>query len=104
MSNLTEKLVWLIVTALRSKEGRRSAIDEFQLMVRDRPNAISDFKVRQILLDLAYDLDYYEPLDEVRLEDASYYGDERLEQELEYALDRLRTAGVIVPPTIAHSS
>lgn len=42
-----------------------------------------------ILLDLAYDLGYYEPNEKLRAEDPSFYGDERLREEVSSALIRL---------------
>ncbi len=43
----------------------------------------------EILRDLAYDLDYYQPKERVRSEDASFYGDERALSEIRGALARL---------------
>ena len=39
--------------------------------------------------DLAYDLDFYEPDPVARAEDSSYYGDERLKEEIQMALEKL---------------
>jgi hypothetical protein len=48
-----------------------------------------DRKEEEILGDLAYDLDFYEPDAVKRSEDESFYGDERLEEILSEALKRL---------------
>ncbi len=41
--------------------------------------SIIDETLNEILTELAYDLDFYEPNKEWRKEDTSYYGGERLE-------------------------
>ena len=43
----------------------------------------------ETLSDLAVDLDYYEPDPIDRREDASYYGDQRVEVEITEALEKL---------------
>ncbi len=42
--------------------------------------------------DLAYTMENYEPDEEVREEDASLYGDDRLIKEIERALSKLKKA------------
>lgn len=39
--------------------------------------------VDEILIELAYELDYYEPNPIIRLEDPSYYGEEKLFKEID---------------------
>lgn len=51
---------------------------------------IEDETLCDILSTLAYDLDYYEPDEKLRKEDLSYYGDERLEEEIKAGLIRLK--------------
>jgi hypothetical protein len=68
---------------LNDKVNREQLIKEFQQIVwnDDNPN--------EILLDLAYDLDYYQPNNELRKEDPSYYGDEQLEMEIKSAIEKI---------------
>ena len=51
--------------------------------------------VQEIIADLAYDLDYYEPNPDWRREDPSFYGPERAVKEIEAALSRLRAVGAV---------
>ncbi|MEJ7738920.1 MAG: hypothetical protein WKF97_15960 [Chitinophagaceae bacterium] len=46
---------------------------------------------KEILSELAYDLDLYEPDENLRKQDLSYFGDERLEAEIITVLQKLRT-------------
>lgn len=67
---------------------RKRLIKEFQEIVwNDDSN--SDNPAFDILCELAYDLDFYEPDEKIRKEDSSYYGDERLQQEIVFALNKL---------------
>lgn len=43
----------------------------------------------EMLADLAYDLAYYEPDIKARRQDASFYGDERLREEINTVLEKL---------------
>lgn len=63
---------------------RKRLISEFQKLVWGDPNS------NEILSELAYDLDFYEPDEALRREDSSYYGDERLEEEIKSTLQRLK--------------
>jgi len=44
----------------------------------------------EILCELAYDLDYFEPDIRARAEDPSFFGEERAIAEIQKALERLR--------------
>ena len=68
---------------LKEKENRKQLIQEFQKLIW------SDEKASEELSELAYDLDFYEPNEEFRKEDPSYYGDERLEEEIKLVLQKL---------------
>ncbi len=69
---------------LRDKAHRKQLIAEFQQMVWADENAST------LLSELAYDLDFYEQDDRLRKEDVSYYGDERLEEEITAVLEKLK--------------
>ena len=47
---------------------------------------------KEIVSGLANDLDFYEPNVTLRAPDSSYYGDERLELEIELALQKLKSS------------
>lgn len=69
---------------LNDKLNRKELIKEFQSQVWDNEKSI------QILRDLAYDLDFYEPDEILRSDDPSYYGDERLEKEILVVIQKLK--------------
>ena len=49
-----------------------------------------DENLNEILSELAYDLDFYEPNEEWRKEAPSYYGDDRLEVIIKTAIQKLQ--------------
>ncbi len=69
---------------LVDKANRKQLICKFQEIVWNDDNA------SELLLELAYDLDFYEPNEEWRKEDPSYYGEERLEQEIKIVIQKLQ--------------
>ena len=46
-------------------------------------------KLYEILSELAYDLDFYEPNEEWRKEDISYYGNQRLEELIKIGISKI---------------
>lgn len=76
-------MIELIKQILKDKPNRQKHIIEFQRKVWD--NDVND----EMFSDLALDLDYYEPDENLRKEDAAYYGDDRLEKELNDFLRKL---------------
>ena len=85
-------LVALLELALSSKKERDSAIKAFQNYVwnQDIPVLGTTAEQWENLIDLADTLDYYEPNPDYRIEDPSFYDDQRLEIEIEEALRKLR--------------
>lgn len=69
---------------LKDKQNRSGLIKKFQELIWNDENA------NEILSELAYDLDFYEPNEEWRKQDPSYYGDERLEEEIRTAIKKLQ--------------
>jgi hypothetical protein len=69
---------------LNDKYNRKQLINEFQELVWSSENA------NNILSELAYDLDFYEPDVKVRGQESSYYGDDRLEEEIKSVLQKLK--------------
>lgn len=50
--------------------------------------SIEDENINNILTDIAHVLDFYEPNEERRKEDSSYYGDEKLNEEIDSMLTK----------------
>lgn len=69
---------------LTEKLDRRRLISEFQELIWNNEN------LNEILSELAYDLDFYEPNEEWRKEAPSYYGDDRLEVVIKTAIQKLQ--------------
>ncbi|WON94250.1 MULTISPECIES: hypothetical protein [unclassified Sphingobacterium] len=69
---------------LKDKNNRSSLIKQFQELIWNDENA------NEILSELAYDLDFYEPNEEWRKKEPSYYGDDRLEEEIKSAIQKLQ--------------
>ena len=66
---------------------RKKLIEEFQQEIWNESNP--DDPASEILSELAYDLDFYEPDETLRCENFNYYGDEKLRAELTSALKKL---------------
>jgi hypothetical protein len=85
METFTQTLIEL----LNCKGSRLQLIRQFQESVWNPTHELEDEGLQNILLDLAYDLDFYEPNEDFRKEDPNYYGNERLEIEVKNALDKI---------------
>lgn len=70
-------------------QARVDGVKKFQEIVWN-DETIQDETLNDILSTIAYDLDFYEPDDEKRKEDTSYYGDERLNAEIKSGLKKLK--------------
>lgn len=79
-----------ILSKIQQSNGkeRTKYIDRFQEFVWNS-KFIKNEEVHEILSTLAYDLDFYEPDDELRKESTSYYGDERLINEIKSTKEKL---------------
>jgi len=51
--------------------------------------ATQDEKLNEILSEIAHDLDFYEPDEEERNKEPSFYGDDRLTLEIKSAIQKL---------------
>jgi len=69
---------------LQDKQNRKVLIKEFQELVWNDNNA------NEILSELAYDLDFYEPNEEWRKECQSYFGDDRLDEIVKAAKQQIK--------------
>jgi hypothetical protein len=92
-----EKLIILLKMILNESNSkiRLDIISKFQNEIwnkneRDKETDVDEGNgISEILSELAIDLDYYEPNTEWRKEDPSYYGDEKLEEEIRSALNKI---------------
>lgn len=87
---LLQELINLLQAAARQPGQRQHFIAKFQQAVWDAPEDSSAGREWEILRDLAYDLDFYEPNETSRAESSSYFGDEQAEKEIEAALAKLK--------------
>ena len=78
----------MLARALNQPDQRTQLISEFQRIIWHAED-LPDSWEYTLLRDLAYDLDFYEPDVKARNEDASYYGEERLQIEINEALEKL---------------
>jgi len=69
---------------LCDKHKRKRLIKEFQELIW------SDENSNEILSELAYDLDFYEPNEKYQKENSSYYGDNKLEEEIRSVIQKLQ--------------
>ncbi len=96
MAAVLEAVVVLLVQLLREPLRRKELVSKFQTVVWEGLDPSLPAAVREVLRELAYDLDFFEASPTTRAEDGSYYGHRRLEEEVRAALVRLRDAGVEV--------
>jgi len=85
-----EHLTSMLKEAVKNPARRQSLIATFQREVWNLEKVEKPDRVREVLQELAYDFDFYVPDPALRREDPSYYGDERLVEEIEAALRRLK--------------
>jgi uncharacterized membrane protein YgaE (UPF0421/DUF939 family) len=77
----------ILENILKDKASRQQLIAEFQELIWNEKNA------NELLAELAYDLDFYEPNEELRKQDSSYYGDDQLEEKLRIVVKELKQDG-----------
>jgi hypothetical protein len=92
-----EKMLGLLAKALRDPLSRKETVDEFlqcyfenQLLIK---RSIGQ-DAYDIFGDLNFDLHFFVADPAWRAQDSSYYGDERLEQQIGTALQRLARLGI----------
>ena len=79
------ELIQLLQVVLEAEQPiKQKLIKKFQDEVWDDEN------INEILSELAYDLDFYEPNREWRKEAPSYYGDDRLKIVIKTAIKKLQ--------------
>ena len=93
-----DNLVILLEKILIDRENREDLINYFQnkifnINLNKDPNFNKD--KFEILNELAYDLDFYEHNPELRKEDPSYYGEDRLNVEIKKALIKINKLNIL---------
>lgn len=103
--NMPEDLVGLLIKALRCTLSRKETVREFQQRFWNNQLQLKGLigqDAYDIVADLAHDLDFFEPDPSLRAQDTTYYGHQRLEREIETALQRLSQSGISVPEPYDH--
>jgi hypothetical protein len=85
------ELIGLLQRMLGDPDRRLEHVKSFQTAVWDSERLDADAAAIEVLRDLAYDLDFFEPDDRARAADPALYGHARLEAEVGSALERLRS-------------
>ncbi|MEH3114031.1 hypothetical protein [Pedobacter terrae] len=89
------ELIQLLQTVLEGEHRvKQMLIKKFQEEVWN-DESIQDETLNEILSELAYDLDFYESNEEWRKESLSYYGDDRLEEVIKTAIQKLQNLSPI---------
>jgi hypothetical protein len=84
-----QEIINMLELILVNSNTRESLVRDFQKRIGNNLFTASD-AVTKIYADLAYTMENYEPDEEVRQEDSSLYGDDRLIKEIEKALNKLK--------------
>lgn len=96
-SKTVRQVIELLRAAQFEPAKLSEAIEALQTMVwksKDWESAMSP-DVVEVLSELAYDLDFYEPDASARAEDRSYFGDDRALQEIAEALGRINRSSAV---------
>lgn len=87
---IKDKLIQLLHSILKSANSERvKVIKEFQNEVWN-DNSIQDQNLNELLSEIAYDLDFYEPNEKWRKEALSFYSNKELEELIKNAIQKLQ--------------
>lgn len=87
-----EHLINDLKCILNSSEDRENKVFEFQKKIADNINEMFvPAYVKQFLIELSEDTDYYEPDPHERAKVKSFFGDDKLETILQKGIDFLET-------------
>jgi hypothetical protein len=79
-----------LIAAIVKEGDKTSAIKSIQDFVFDSEGFLKlDERMQDIFSEFAYDLDFYVPDPDMRKEDPSYYGEERLNEEIAEVIKKL---------------
>jgi hypothetical protein len=96
MAARLDVLLPLLFQATREPLRRKDLVAQFQNLVWSGLDPSLPSIIADVMRDLAYDLDYFEPNPYMRSESASFYGHARFEEEVRSALQNLHEAGIDV--------
>jgi hypothetical protein len=86
VKNIIESLGKLLI-----EENKEAGIRSLRDYVHSNKDVSSlDEKIQDILIELVYDLDFYEPAPNKRIEDGSLFDDERLIEYTTKAIEKLK--------------
>ena len=97
MDTRIQELLKLLLVVRNDPSNRESALWKFIRKVQETDPALDKDPAWELLGDLSVDLDYYEPNPEFRVEDPSFYGEERLKELLDQAFTHFQSLGVQLP-------
>lgn len=84
-----EKLISLLKKILLNDSNSKHYIYEFQKEVLETDIEFVNKEIEDLLIDLAIDLDCFEPDLEMRKESPSFYGEEKLKNYIEPVLKKI---------------
>ncbi len=87
--NRYQEVLSLLEQAVKSPENLEKNINQFHKIIYDEEIECSDWE-KEVLGDLAYDLEYYVDDPEMRKEAPSYYGEEKAVTEIADILIKLK--------------
>lgn len=90
MELLDKSILQFLITTSKEKKIDSNFLKEFQLKVLNSKIISKDAHVENLIRDLAYDLDYYEPDEIKRKEEPSFFGDEKAVELVTEAYNKLR--------------
>ena len=90
---MTEQVDQLIAS-LVTEEDKKTAIKNIHDFVFNSEDFLKlDEHMQDVLSEFAYDLDFYVADPKMRQEDPNYYGEERLNEEIEAVIKKLNGLG-----------
>ncbi|MBK9247774.1 MAG: hypothetical protein IPM69_06565 [Ignavibacteria bacterium] len=79
---------------LSEKQNRKKLVFEFQESIWNDTHLQIEEPLLENLSELAYDLDFYEPDENMRSESISYFDDNHLEQVIRQAITKIQVQGI----------
>ena len=92
--NCIVQIMNLLDEARKEDSPLKVIIEEFQEKIWNCNPDPTNEKIWNILRDLAYDLDYYEPNKSFRDEDPSFYEDDRARDEISKSIEKIKVSGL----------
>ncbi|HEY5122377.1 MAG TPA: hypothetical protein VIK14_01435 [Ignavibacteria bacterium] len=84
-----EKIISLLKKILSNDSNSKHYIFEFQKEVLETDEEFVNEEIDDLLSKLAFNLSFFEPDPEMRKEDPSYYGEEKLRNYIEPVLKKI---------------